>query len=327
MRRVATLLVAAATAPAAALRFAVCLVGQVRTLEYEAQLMNVKRMLVDSLPGEVDVFAFFDSVQDEAPARALAARLGAKHTCFMRSPPSLFGDECPWKGGGPGADSFHTQAAKVVACFDRVRAHELLQGVAYDYVVRTRPDLGFYAPVSSWLRLDSNAVFTGLNHDDEVCGNQQDFFAVVPSRHTGAYRTLLDVVLNCTRPPADFECGRLCPPPGGWVPGARTDFGPECYLGTQLALHRASSFGCYDKWVESTPWVWATPRQQNLWTLVRRACLGASGEWAVLFGEARCEGVTGPYDQFMLRPFTGEAVPGLPRAPSRPQDPRCGARA
>jgi hypothetical protein len=111
MRRVVALLIAAAATPAAALRFAVCLVGQVRTLEYEAQLMNVKRMLVDSLPGEVDVFAFFDSVQDEAPARALAGRLGAVHTRFMRSPPSSFGDECPWKGGGPGADSFYMQSA------------------------------------------------------------------------------------------------------------------------------------------------------------------------------------------------------------------------
>ena len=311
---------------ASALRFAVCMTGQVRTLDYEPVLLNIKSMLIDSLPGKVDLFAVFDFLQDPSRAVRLAERLGALNTTFLRTEPPKYGDECTWKGGGPGADAFYVQSAKIAACFERVRAHELERGFTYDYVVRTRPDLGFYAPIRTWLRLSPSAIYTGLNHDDEVCGNQQDFFAVVPAKLTHAYRTLHHLVQNCSRPTDAFLCGHLCPPPGGWVVGRKSDFGPECFLGTQMALHGGEPFGCFDKWVDDSPWEWGAPRQQNLWTIVRRACKEADGAWKMVYGDSACSGEAVPYDQFLLRPFTGLTVTGLPRSPKHPQNPLCGER-
>jgi hypothetical protein len=107
-----------------------------------------------------------------------------------------------------------------------------------------------------------------------------------------------------------------------------TDFGPECFLGTALARGSAPAFGCYSRWVE--PEVWGQPRQGNLITLVRRACVDATSAsgYTVLFGESRCAGggVGVPWDQFKQVPWTGEANASLPLvevASMAGQDPRC----
>lgn len=308
IRARATLLLGAgqAMAGASSLRFAVCIVGQLRSLAFEPQIQNVKNMLVDNLPGTTHVFAVFDDLTDPAArqrAMQAAEELGAVSTTFLRSPPSHIDEACPWKRSGPGAESFYTQAYKVAACFEKVQAYEQLSGIEYDFVVRTRPDLGFYAPIASWLHLADNAIFTGYNHKAESCSNQQDFFAVVPRRLTGAYRSLPHAALNCSRQLPEFECARECPHLGA-------DFGPECFLGSHLAWSGARTFGCYDKWSEGEHPEAGALRHPSLWALVRLGCPDPSSEhgWRILFGEEKCASQPVPLDSSMMKPFTGKPI-------------------
>ena len=322
-KRLLLLLLACRPLPAAphvSARFAVCLTGQLRTLSSEVQLQNVKSLLVDALPGGARVFAVLDGASPTEEGALAAARLGAVSVQWLSAPPLHLPADCPWKPS-PGAEAFHVQASKVAACFRAVLAWELSSNHSFEYIVRTRPDVGFYAPISKWLHLDQDAVFTGYNHAAESCGNQQDFLAVVPRRHFEAYTSLNTIVTECSRPTEQFECGRLCAMKA-------SDFGPECFLGSALARASANAFGCYERWTE--PEVWAAPRQGNLFTLIRRACADATSAsgWTVLFGESRCpDGSDGvPYDQFKLVPWTGEAnasLPWVPDASMAGQDARC----
>ena len=111
-------------------------------------------------------------------------------------------------------------------------------------------------------------------------------------------------------------------PPVASARDARSDTRAQCFLGTVLARAGAPAFGCYDQWADGPDWEWATPRQQNLFTVVRRGC--ADGH--IAFGELRCEdgGMGFPFDQFMLRQWTGERNLTLPRATDMAaQDERC----
>ena len=209
-------------------RFAVCISGQLRTLRDTEQLQNVKTMLVDALPGGADVFAVFPSPASEEAAAA-AARLGAVSTQFIERLLDI-PDDCPWKPS-PGAGAFYMQAFKVAACFEAVHLREKQLGFTYEYVVRTRPDIGLYAPISSWLHLDPEAVFVGYNHKYESCGNQQDFFAVVPAKFTATYRSLPDLVSACSLPMTQFQCNIAC----NLQP---TDFGPEARAACRVCSRR-----------------------------------------------------------------------------------------
>jgi hypothetical protein len=104
-------------------RFAVCIVGQLRTLADEVQRHNVQRLLIDALPGGADVFTVFDANGSREAGNLAASKLHSVSNLFIQSPPYDIPDSCPWKPH-PGGGAFHIQSYKIGQCFKAVQARE-----------------------------------------------------------------------------------------------------------------------------------------------------------------------------------------------------------
>ncbi len=232
-------------------RFAICVIGQARTLRFPELKHSLHHHLISTLPGNVDVFFSVDSVDDISD---FIANLNSPEVTTFAVP--AYQPVCE----GHAFNTYHTVAFHNVAtrlkhCFDTVLLNEQLRGYIYDFVIRTRPDLYFYTDVSAWLHLDQDAVFVGYFLPVSNCSKyyiSNDNFAVVPRRFVSIYGNAIQMLTQCNYTTSDFTTNacHIC-----------DEAAPECFLSKHLLLHNISYFGCYSQF--------GVAPYRGLWTLTR----------------------------------------------------------
>jgi len=274
---VAVVLLQASTALSEAPRFAVCLIGSRRSFRFTESVDNVKRFLVDALPGPTDVFLAqaepFSLAHGDGAALAALGVVEAQYGLSQRGPVEEKTVCFPRVGfAEPGitshlwVDSYYRQSSKVGACFAAALARERATGVRYAYLVRSRLDLVFRMPVSTWLQLDPEAVNVGWALGDPLAERHvpSDHFAVVPRRHAARYGRAAELLQNCSLAEADVQAWGCHVAPAG----------PECLLGFYLRLAGIPYFACYPK--DRGP----PSNEDNLFVVVKDTAQGPHVPWA-----------------------------------------------
>lgn len=267
----------ASVASLAAPRFAVCLIGARRSFRFKESVENVKRFLVDALPGPTDVFLAqaepFSLEHGDGDALTALGVAAAQYGLANRGPvedqsvcfPRVSFPE-PGITSHLWVDSYFRQSSKVGACFAAAFAREQATGVRYDYLVRSRLDLVFRMPVSKWLELDPEAVYVGWALGEPLAQRHvpNDHFAVVPRRHAAQYARAAELLLNCSLSEADVQAWGCHVEPAG----------PECFLGLFLARAGIPYFSCWPK-DQGSP-----SSEDNLFVVVKDTAQGPHVPWA-----------------------------------------------
>jgi len=300
--------------------FAICMAGHTRSLSSPVLQAATKQLLVDSLAsvgGRADVFTVF-----QAPATAasheVAAALGAVHVEFNTTLYHRTGDSCRPSFGTQETwlHSYLGQSTKVASCFRSVFAREAAAGVRYDFIIRSRPDLGYFAPVAGWLlpHLLPDSVFVGYiwgKRPNHRTFPSQDYFAAVPRQLAESYAQLDTLLNNCTLDQADVA-GNAChmdSQPGACPP-------PECLLSYFLASHGIVYHACWTQFAPHQP-LRDLLGQPNLFTLVRFRCHDSATNETRLSADPCRDGavelgLVDYWNRGVLAPYTGAVNSSLP---------------
>jgi hypothetical protein len=222
--------------------FAVCIVGECRTLRQDAVRENVQTMLLDSLIGGADVFAVLGGADDDCQSQLDA--LGVKRSMFLAINETsacaahMFSDtpEALSSASLRLYFNFLSQQARFARCLRLVEERERVYGFTYDYVIRARPDIVYFAPASAWLRIDPEAVFTGRFFPTTPCSKTfiaTDHFAVIPRRFAATYGN----------PQPDEACAFQTRDFLAVACHGCTSAAQECYLSHLLERHDIPWFG------------------------------------------------------------------------------------
>jgi hypothetical protein len=251
--------------------FAVCITGGSRTFSSAVVAKNIKSQLVDALPGHVDVLVVFP-VEELSGSAQLQASLQILAPLYVAFYSELgYDDKCARAqlSAPSSAANFFSQWSKVQVCYEAMRTHELVTGVRYDFFVRVRPDLFFFANVSTWLQLSDTVIQAGemlwLGGSCSTGVPINDHFAVVPRSLAHAYASAASVLVDCTVTNAQMletchDCGVLH---------------QECFLSYHLRRLNVSYNACHQTYGGSTGYLPALTSPESLWTVTRQ---GANAE-------------------------------------------------
>jgi hypothetical protein len=192
----------AASDSAALYSYAVCLTGGKTHLLLDSSfLANLKENLINSLPNShtVTVFAVF-SIEEQYRSEALKeslSTLGIVHVAWHFTP--HYSGAC--NNVSKFASSFVSQWTKIQSCYNSIASYENVHDISFDYIVRIRPDLFFFQPVSNWLIIPSEHVQVGeclyfpskLSCTHYLAAN--DHFAVIPRKFGDVYSSIADFFL------------------------------------------------------------------------------------------------------------------------------------
>jgi hypothetical protein len=198
------------------LRYAVCLTGEARGYdEYLAQ--NFATNVLEVLPraSVVDVFVVFSIIDAFGAADATSSIYTALH----RLQPvhlSFFFHENSTKTVIPncsnsnstdgiqhaGREKMASQWDKIEHCLGVIAQKEISFGQSYDFVVRCRPDLFYFHPVSTWFRTSLiDVVQVGETIEAGSCSRYtvaNDHFAIIPRHLTRVYASAAASIRDCT---------------------------------------------------------------------------------------------------------------------------------
>jgi hypothetical protein len=213
-------------------RFAVCFAGEARTLSHAFVADNIRKNLLNGIPGAVTAFAVF-AAADATRDLSTLPTLNLTAVRFLDAEP--LAEECNRTRGSEAhnaAEVLHLQWQKLRACYDLVTAHEAATGREFHYVIRARPDAVYFTPFRQWSQHNPRAVDVAERIYSSCTSHWPvgDQFATVPRALAHLYFHADDILHDCamsafvmTRP----DCDCLC--------DACSKFGsPECYLGNFL---------------------------------------------------------------------------------------------
>ena len=239
--------------PAFGTSFAVCVIGETRTLRHPLIYRSFKTKFLSQLPGTVDLYFVVQSALDNATVEAMH-ELGAKQITLFDVPEYKPACSDPL---------FHTHHAKTFygisvrlsSCVASVESREKTLNIRYDYFVRVRPDMLFYPDASSWLHTNEQAIFVGYYLPVSECSKyyvSNDFFAIVPRVFLHRYNKLSNVLSSCNLSATDFfnAACHIC-----------AEVAPECFLSLFLLTEELPYFGCFPQFQVGKK------KYSGLWTL------------------------------------------------------------
>ena len=133
---------------------AVCISGQARSLKLPEVWQSQRDRLLGAMHRDgwvVDVFI----VLDKPPAASILTALHDGSSTYALRNLSYMHVGTGWRLGTSGTLN---QYARFERCADRIRSHEATHSMRYEWVIRSRPDLLFYAELSSLHTLDRTGI-------------------------------------------------------------------------------------------------------------------------------------------------------------------------
>jgi len=272
------------------LRYAVCLTGDIRGLD-GFMASNIKTNLLAALPNAsvVDVFAVFSmgdiAANLEPNIWSAIQLLNPVELSFHFLEDTRDGDNlCPNRSlseqqavfSHKGRGKMVSQWDKISSCHAALAQKEVSVGKLYDYVIRCRPDIYFFHPVSSWFHDSPEiGVQVGETYATGSCSQwivANDHFAIIPRLLSKIYASAAESVRDCT--PASKIIATSC--------HDCSSTHAECFLSYHLISRNVTFSGLRRSYGSSK---YGNETLYSLWTVARKV----NGTW---------------YDRFRKWPLT-----------------------
>ena len=200
--------------------FAVCIVGQVRTLVRKDIQDHIYDAVLAPLliGGKVHVFLHLDKKGVNVDVKT------ELRSWFSLESLRVYDVEPHGRVGEVGCVSAgYPQVYRQRECLRDVQAYGNRSDVEFDHFILTRTDIEYYArlpPGETWYGLKRNLVLNGMViYRDEVDGNSvgsgrevsfmTDAFTIIPREALDSFATMANAYENCisTHPPSENTCG------------------------------------------------------------------------------------------------------------------------